>query len=45
MDLLAGLARERGRGVVLVTHDTRSAAVADQVLYLADGALGPRPAD
>jgi putative ABC transport system ATP-binding protein len=45
VDLLAGLARERGRGVVLVTHDTRILDMADRVLYLADGALGPQPAD
>jgi putative ABC transport system ATP-binding protein len=44
VDLLAGLARERGRGVVIVTHDTRILDVADRVLYLADGALGPYPA-
>jgi putative ABC transport system ATP-binding protein len=45
VDLLAGLARERSRGVVIVTHDTRILDVADRVLYLADGALGPQPAD
>jgi putative ABC transport system ATP-binding protein len=44
VDLLAGLARERGRGVVIVTHDTRILDVAARVLYLADGTLGPYPA-
>jgi putative ABC transport system ATP-binding protein len=39
VDLLAGLARERRRGVVVVTHDTRILHAADRVFYLADGAL------
>jgi ABC-type lipoprotein export system ATPase subunit len=37
--LLAGLAREPGRGVVVVTHDTRILDVADRVFYPADGRL------
>ena len=45
VDLLAGLARERGRGVIIVTHDTRILDVADRVLYLADGSLGERPVE
>jgi putative ABC transport system ATP-binding protein len=44
VDLLAGLASERGRGVVIVTHDTRILDLADQILYLADGRLGAYPA-
>jgi putative ABC transport system ATP-binding protein len=40
VDLLARLARERGRGVVIVTHDTRILDAADRVFYLADGVLG-----
>jgi putative ABC transport system ATP-binding protein len=40
IDLLAKLARERSRGVVIVTHDTRILDAADRVFYLADGALG-----
>ena len=30
-----------GRAVVLVTHDTEAAALADRVLHLADGRLAP----
>ncbi len=41
VDLLASRARERGRGVVIVTHDTRILDVADRVFYLVDGALCP----
>ena len=37
MDLLAGLAREAGATVVIVTHDTRVAAYADRVLMVRDG--------
>lgn len=39
VDLLASLAREKGCGVVIVTHDCRIAEIADRVLYLNDGAL------
>jgi putative ABC transport system ATP-binding protein len=39
VDLLAGLAREKGSGVVIVTHDNRIVDVADRVLHLVDGAL------
>ncbi|MFN2384549.1 MAG: ABC transporter ATP-binding protein [Gemmatimonadota bacterium] len=39
VQLLAGLVRERGLGVVIVTHDLAIAAVADRVLRLADGRL------
>jgi putative ABC transport system ATP-binding protein len=45
IDLLTGLARERGRGVVVVTHDTRILDVADRVFYLADGMLGEYAAE
>jgi putative ABC transport system ATP-binding protein len=41
-DLLAFLARsvrELGQSVVMVTHDPRSAAYADRVVFLADGAV------
>ena len=36
---LTGLARERGSGVVIVTHDDRITGVADRVLRLSDGTL------
>jgi putative ABC transport system ATP-binding protein len=37
MDLLAGLAREQGTTVVLVTHDARIAAYAERVATVRDG--------
>jgi putative ABC transport system ATP-binding protein len=37
MRLLRGLADERGRTIVMVTHDAGDAAVADRVVRLADG--------
>ncbi len=37
LSLLRSAVRERGRTVVMVTHDPRAAAYADQVLLLADG--------
>ncbi|MGH3328166.1 MAG: ABC transporter ATP-binding protein [Streptomycetales bacterium] len=40
LDRLLGLARERGAGVVLVTHDEAVAAVADRRLVMRDGVLG-----
>jgi putative ABC transport system ATP-binding protein len=39
VELMTGLAREQGSGVVIVTHDDRIADVADRVLQLADGML------
>jgi putative ABC transport system ATP-binding protein len=40
LELLRELARERGAGVLLVTHDPRAADVADRVERLQDGRLG-----
>ena len=37
MDLLTGLAREKGATVVLVTHDARVAAYADRQAMVRDG--------
>ena len=37
LDVLQGAVRDLGQTLVLVTHDPRVAAVADQVLFLADG--------
>jgi len=39
VDLMTKLARQRGSGVVIVTHDNRILDVADRVLYLSDGSL------
>jgi putative ABC transport system ATP-binding protein len=39
VELLRGLARERGASVVLVTHDARILDVADRILHLEDGHL------
>jgi len=39
IELLAGLARERGTAVVLVTHEPRFTAWADRVVYLRDGVV------
>ncbi len=41
--ILAGLAREKGSAVVIVTHDTRIVDLAAHVFWLADGALVPAP--
>lgn len=39
MDLLLGLARERGKTLVVVTHDTNLAQRGDRTLRIADGVL------
>ena len=39
MELLRSLARDAGRAVVIVTHDTRTLAYADRVVRIADGRL------
>jgi putative ABC transport system ATP-binding protein len=39
LDLLQGLAHDRGRAVVLVTHDHRATAYADRIVHIADGRL------
>ncbi|MFE0176914.1 ABC transporter ATP-binding protein [Streptomyces sp. NPDC059002] len=41
MDLLASLTRERGTATVLVTHDRARLGVADRVVGMVDGRLGP----
>ena len=33
-----------GQTTVMVTHEARAAAIADRILFLADGADRPRPA-
>ncbi|MBI3747626.1 MAG: ATP-binding cassette domain-containing protein [Chloroflexi bacterium] len=39
MRLLRGIAKERGRSVVIVSHDQRIRDIADRVLWLEDGAF------
>jgi putative ABC transport system ATP-binding protein len=39
MDILSGIAKERSRAVLVVTHDTRLLCFADRVLHIEDGAL------
>jgi len=39
VEILVRLAREGGRGVVIVTHDSRILDIADRVLQLSDGTL------
>jgi putative ABC transport system ATP-binding protein len=39
VEILRGLARERGASVVLVTHDVRILDVADRILHIEDGHL------
>lgn len=36
MDLLASLAKDRGRAVVIVPHDSRVLSYADRIVRLAD---------
>jgi putative ABC transport system ATP-binding protein len=40
MTILAKTAREQGRAVLVVTHDTRLLEFADRILYIEDGSLG-----
>lgn len=39
LDLLKGLAHDRGRAVVLVTHDHRAEVYADRIVHIADGRI------
>lgn len=39
LDLLKGLAHDRGRAVVLVTHDHRAEVYADRIVRIADGRI------
>ena len=39
MTILASIAREHGRAVLVVTHDTRLLEFANRILYIEDGAL------
>jgi putative ABC transport system ATP-binding protein len=39
MEILAGIAKERHRAVLVVTHDTRLASFADRIHFIEDGRL------
>ncbi len=39
MDILSGLARQKDRAVVIVTHDNRVLHYADRTVYIADGVI------
>jgi putative ABC transport system ATP-binding protein len=39
MKLLKGLARERGRAIVIVTHDSRLFEYADRIVQIEDGSV------
>jgi putative ABC transport system ATP-binding protein len=39
MGILAEVAKERGRGVLVVTHDTRLVPFADRILHIEDGRI------
>ena len=39
MKILAGIAKEQGRGVLIVTHDPRLLPFADRVVYIEDGRI------
>ena len=41
MELLRGLARDQGCGVVAVSHDARLERIASRAFWLEDGRLGP----
>jgi putative ABC transport system ATP-binding protein len=45
VELLRGIARERGAGVLLVTHDTDAAVLADRRFELRDGRMTERGGD
>lgn len=45
MELLTHLAHAEGTAVVVVSHDHRLEPLADRLLWLSDGRLGPRPGD
>ncbi len=45
IELLRQLAKDRGRTVLLVTHDPRILGVADKVAYLEDGQLQANPVE
>jgi putative ABC transport system ATP-binding protein len=42
MAMMTELARERGKAVVVVTHDNRIMGIADRVLWLEDGRLADK---
>jgi len=45
IETLHDLARERGRAVVIVTHDSRTLAFADRIVHIEDGKILEAPAN
>jgi putative ABC transport system ATP-binding protein len=45
IETLHDLAHERGRTVVIVTHDTRTLAFADRIIHIEDGRIAGTPSD
>jgi putative ABC transport system ATP-binding protein len=43
MEMLKELAREQGRAVVIVTHDSRAFSYADRIVHIEDGRLREEP--
>ena len=39
MEMLSSLAHERGRAVVIVTHDNRTLHYSDRIVHIADGKI------
>ncbi len=45
IELLQKLARERGRAVVVVTHDSRTLGFADRIIHIEDGKISSKGSD
>ncbi len=43
METMANLAHQRGRAVVIVTHDSRVTSFADRIVHIEDGAIAKNP--
>jgi putative ABC transport system ATP-binding protein len=44
MQMLSAFAHDRGRAIVIVTHDSRTVPYADRIVHIQDGRLAPAPA-
>ena len=45
MQMLQAFAHERGRAIVIVTHDSRTLRYADRIVHIQDGRLAPAPVE